>query len=119
MEISLQSRITYKMVHKRRCDMITKEKLHILDGMNYSRLQELHQRYGKELTEEEFARYFLDIDWRSYYNLQSGRRDETVILEREFYLEDEIDEIENVFIEESGLTPNDKINYTSVFQIIK
>lgn len=114
MEISLQSRITYKTVHKRRCDMITKEKLHILDGMNYSRLQELHQRYGKELTEEEFARYFLDIDWRSYYNLQSGRRAETVILEREFYLEDEIDEIENVFIEESGLTPNDKINYETI-----
>lgn len=117
MEIFLQSKINYKSVHEQREKMIVAEKLHIKDEIEYSKFTELHQKYAPDISEEEFARYFLDIDYTSYYRLQSGIRKTSTILEREFYTEEEFDEIEKIVIEECGLQPNSSINYERLIEL--
>lgn len=117
MEISLQSKINYKSVYKQREKMIEEERLHIKDEIEYARFVELHKKHAPEISEEDFARYFLDIDYTSYYRLQSGIRKTSIILEREFYVEEEFDEIEKQIIEEYGLQPNSSINYEKLIEI--
>lgn len=110
MKLSLQKRINYKTARERRKMMIQNEKLHILDSITYDAFLVLYKKYASSISEVEFARYFLDIDWRSYYNLQSGLRKTTSILEREFYDDIEFDAIQKRIIDEEGLRPNDKID---------
>lgn len=103
MELLLQKRISYQTTHSRRRKMIEEQGLHIKDKINYVRLQELHERYAPELTEVDFARYFLDIDYLVHYKLKSGDKDNVIILEREFYREEEFDEIEEKIREKIDL----------------
>ena len=117
MEISLQSKINYKSVYSQREKMISEEKLHIKDEIEYARFTEFHKKYAPEISEEDFARYFLDIDYISYYRLQSGIRKKSIILEREFYVEEEFDEIERQVMEECRLEPNSSINYERLVEI--
>lgn len=117
MKLSLQKRVNYETVLESRNYMIETEKLHILDSITYEAFLALHQKYAPTISEVEFAKYFLDIDWRSYYNLQSGLRKTTTILEREYYTDSEFDNIQARIISEEGLKTNDKINYERLLQL--
>lgn len=117
MEITLQSKINYKSVHERRTNMITEQKLHIQDSITYDSFKQLYQIYGMKLEEQEFAKYFLDIDYRSFYNLQSGLRNTTQILEREYYSYEELDRIDEQILLNSGLKPKDKIGYEELIDL--
>ncbi len=110
MKLSLQSKITYQSTHNKRRFMIRKENLHIEDEIEYSRFQKLYEEYGNGLTQKEFAKYFLDIDYASYYRLQAGIRGTSTILTREFYQEEELEEIRKSVLEDTGLKKGDTLN---------
>lgn len=111
MEISLQNKINYLSIHAEREKMILEQKLHIKDNIEYSRFKELHDKYAPQISEKDFARYFLDIDYIAYYKLQTGINQTSTILEREFYLDEEFDDIERRVIEEYKLQQGNSINY--------
>lgn len=119
MNLSLQKRVNYESVLEQRKCMIETEKLHILDGITYEAFLALHKKYAPTISELEFAKYFLDIDWRSYYNLQSGLRKTTNILEREYYIDSDFDDIQARIINEEGLKTNDKIDYNRLLELHK
>ena len=93
MELSLQPKYSYKKLYNKSEEMIIKEKLHIQDSITYMQFESLYKKYGSGLSEKDFAKYFLDIDYASYYKLQSKYRKTAIILEREFYLDEEFEEI--------------------------
>lgn len=76
MELSLRKKVNYQNTRMDREFMIRQEKLHILDSITYDYFLILYHDYSgsNDMSEEEFAKYFLDIDWRSFYNLSTGRR---------------------------------------------
>ena len=117
MKLSLQKRVNYLTVQDTRKVMIKTENLHISDSITYEEFFRLYQKYSYGISEVEFAKYFLDIDWRSFYNLQTGRRETSVILEREFYADSEFDIIQERIVSEEGLKPNDKINYDKLLEL--
>lgn len=110
MELSLQSKISYKKIYNKRRFMLKKEHLHIEDELDYIRFQKLYEEYGEGLTQKEFAKYFLDVDYASYYRLQAGIRDTSTILTREFYQEEELEKIRKAVLEDTGLKRGDTIN---------
>ena len=119
MRLSLQKSVNYKTVQDRRKYMIQTEKLHIQDSISYEAFLELHRKYGGSISEVEFAKYFLDLSWSSYYKLQSGLRDTSSILEREFYEDYEFDEIQTRIIKEESLKIGDKVNYERLAELHK
>lgn len=116
-EMSLQRKINLEKIYPQRNKMISEYKLHIQDSISYEKFKELYSKYGNGLVEEEFAKYFLDIDWRSYYNLQRGYRETSTILERQYYEYSDLDLLEEKFLSQSKLKPNDKINYEQVVEL--
>ena len=90
--------------------MIEIEKLHIQDTINYEIFKKLHLKYASEMDETDFARYFLDIDWPAWYKLSTKLRNETVILEREYYSYKELQEIKEKIIKECTFKTTRMIN---------
>lgn len=117
MKLSLQKSVNYKTVQDRRKFMIQTEKLHIQDRISYEAFLALHRKYGGSISEVEFAKYFLDISWASYYKLQAGIRDSATVLEREFYEDYEFDDIQNRIIKEEELKIGDKIDYDRLVEL--
>lgn len=116
MELSLQPRYSYKKLYNKREEMIIKEGLHIQDAVTYVQFEALYKKYGYGLSEKDFAKYFLDIDYASYYKLQSKQGKTSIILEREFYLDEEFDEIRNQ-ISKLGLKKKDRLNYEKLIEL--
>ena len=85
-----------------RQEMIEKEKLHINDSINYEKFLELYNEYGKELSQEDFARIYLDISISNYYNLKSKK--EIKILKEEEIEDEYICRIKLYIIKNLGLT---------------
>lgn len=119
MELSLQSKINYKNLSVRRKEMITAENLHIQDAINREAFFYLYEKYGKDMSEKDFARYFLDIDYTSYYRLQSKMRDTAIVLTREFYLDEELDEMRKRLLEETGIQPKSQINNEKLLELYR
>ena len=116
MELSLQPKYSYKKLYNKREEMIIKEKLHIQDSITYMQFESLYKKYGSGLSEKDFAKYFLDIDYASYYKLQSKYRKTAIILEREFYLDEEFEEIRKQVLN-LGLTKKDRLNYKKLVEL--
>lgn len=114
MEISLQKTTNYQTTNLLRKRMIREEKLHIEDSIDYEKFQYLYKKYAPELEEREFAKYFLDIDFSAWYKLQSKERKNAVILKREYYIDEEFDEIENIMKEDCNLYSISSINYDTL-----
>ena len=119
MELSLQPKLNYKSLQNRRKIMILEENLHIQDSINYEQFSGLYEKYGKDMSQKDFARYFLDIDYASYYRLQSGIRGTSTSLTREFYLDEELDEIRKKILEETGIKPKSQINNEKLLELYK
>lgn len=117
MELSLQSKMNLKVVFEKRENMINNEKLHINEKMDYQKFLELYKKYGGELTEKEFAKYFLDIDTKKLYALQAEKIKEVCILNREYVSDEEINEIRNNVISYYELKEGDKIDYKTFEQM--
>ena len=113
MNLSLQSKTNLKVVFDRREKMIIAEKLHINEKIDYQKFLELYEKYGDRLTDVEFAKYFLDIDNKKYYLLQSGKVNQTFILNREYVSDEEILETRNNVISYYNLQEGEKIDYDS------
>lgn len=103
MELSLQSKLRTSEILNKRSEMIKKEKLHINDGINYERFQELYNKYGNGLEEKAFAYAFLDIDDLKYANLVKGQSSQTAILAREYVSNEDFQTIRTRLIEGYGL----------------
>lgn len=82
-ELSLQRRISLKTTFYLRQQMICKESLHIDEEISLEQFNKLYQKYSNGISKEEFARCFLDIDYKANYNLQKGYIKKTGILSRE------------------------------------
>lgn len=119
MEISLQPKLNYKSLYTRRKVMISEEKLHIQDAISREQFFRLYEKYGKDMSQKDFAKYFLDIDYASYYKLQAQIRDTAVALTREFYLDEELDEIRIRLLVETGIKPKDQINNERLLDLHK
>ena len=98
-----------------RQEMIEKEKLHINDSINYEKFLELYNEYGKELSQEDFARIYLDISISNYYNLKSKK--EIKILKEEEIEDEYICRIKLYIIKNLGLTKETPITYEQFQQI--
>lgn len=117
MEISLQRDINYYSIHTQRRNMIYAENLHMLDKITYDRFKQLYFKYAPNIDEKDFARYFLDIDYISYYKLLT-RKSESSILEREFYREEEFSKIAyRIFIEKEF--KNISVDYETLINLHK
>ena len=94
--------------------MITKEKLHINNKIEYEKFLELYRKYGDGVDEKDFAKYFLDIPYQKHYYLQCGKSKSTPVLSREYVSPREIERIKeyvNNFIYDFKLT---QVNYEIV-----
>lgn len=118
--LSLQKKINLEKIYPTRNKMILEHKLHIQDSITYEEFKKLFNQYGNGIISEiEFARYFLDIDYRSWYNLQSGYRETTSILERQYYEYSELDLLEENFLSKTDFKPGDKIDYQELLELHK
>lgn len=117
--LSLQREINLEKIYSIRNKMISEHKLHIQDSISYDQFKVLFNKYGNWLNEVDFARYFLDVDYRSFYNLKSGLRETTSILERQYYEYSDLDEIEMNFLQNTNFKPNDRIDYEELLNLHK
>ena len=58
MKLSLQKKINARTVYHKRKEVIFRERLHINDTISYNKFEMLYQKYGTDMKENEFARYF-------------------------------------------------------------
>lgn len=114
MELSLQSRKDYKSMRLIRKMMITKEKLHINDKIDYERFLELYKKYGNSVDEKDFAKYVLDIPYHKHYCLQCGKTKITPILSREYVTSKEIEEIKKYVMSDINYFGFSHVNYEIV-----
>ena len=66
MQNLLETKTNFQSIRKDRKTMIEEQRLHIGDMLTYTRFKTLYNQYSNQISEEEFARYFLDIDYISY-----------------------------------------------------
>lgn len=106
MYLSLQSRKRRKMDWVRRNNLIRTEKLHIEDDITKSQFLELYKKYGNGFSDQEFAKYFLDIPTMKAYYLLCGKIKTTPILTLEYISPQKIEEIRNEvrkYLEENNI----------------
>lgn len=117
MKFSVEKNINVKKRQLKvlRQEMIEKEKLHINDSINYEEFLELYNKYGKGLSQEDFARIYLDISIDNYYNLKNKRR--LNILKQEEIEDEYICRIKLYIIKNLGLTKGKPITYEQFQQI--
>ena len=117
MELSLQRKVNAKKIFARREEMIYRERLHMDDEISYEQFCKLYEKYGKDMNEKDFARYFLDLYYEEHYTLQIGKVKKSRILTQEFVTEQEIVAIRNRVIEEYQLTPGKPLGYEPIVQM--
>ena len=117
MKLSVQSKFNGINTYEKRKEMIDKEKLHMEDKIDYEAFLRLFEKYGQGFTEEEFAKYFLDMTYNNVYYLRIRKTKETRILCREYVSDDEISQIKNDVLLYYGLKPYDKLNYDEIKEI--
>ncbi len=112
MELSLQKKVNRRTVAKERETLIQAEKLRIGQKLNYEQFQELYKKYGANYSEEDFAKYFLDIEYSrlSAIHSESGQ-ESTFILAQELITEEELARCKRSVAGFYELTPNSKIYY--------
>lgn len=106
--VEKKSSVIARNLELRRKTMIKEEKFHINDSITYNQFLELYSKYGSDLSEEEFAKVFLDLKKPDLYNL---KKDRCRILKKE-----NIDEVEIAFlklelIKRLNLTKGKEISY--------
>ena len=85
MQNLLETKTNFQSIHEARKTMIGEQRLHIGDMLTYIRFKMLYNQYSNKISEEEFVRYFLDIDYMSYYKLSRGLKNAVTILTKEYY----------------------------------
>lgn len=95
MYLSLQSRQRRKIDWVKRANLIKNEKLHIGDDITQQQFLELFKKYGEGFSDQEFAKYFLDIPTMKCYYLWCGKIKTTPILTLEYVSPQKIEEIRN------------------------
>lgn len=90
MQNPLDTKINYQSIHEVREIMIREQRLHINDMITYLKFKMLHNQYACQISEEEFARYFLDIDYMAYYKLSRAQKNVVTILTKEYYEQSEL-----------------------------
>lgn len=90
MQNLLETKTNFQSIHEAKKTMIGEQRLHIGDMLTYIRFKMLYNQYSNKISEEEFARYFLDIDYMSYYKLSRGLKNAVTILTKEYYEKSEI-----------------------------
>ena len=90
MQNPLETKINFQSIHEARKIMIREQKLHINEMITYLKFKMLHNQYASQISEEEFARYFLDIDYITYYKLSRGTKKNVTILTKEYYEQSEL-----------------------------
>lgn len=112
MELSLQKKVNRRTVAKEREALIQSEKLRINQKLDYAKFQELYQKYGQNYSEEDFAKYFLDIDYSRLLAIRSkSKAESTYILTQEIITEEELTHLKKAVAGFYELTPNSKIYY--------
>jgi len=76
-----------------------------LDGysgklIDYSELQQLHQKYGSQMPEEKFAKHVLDLNDTSYIQVKSGKRKVFILKSLQNKALEEVDKIQELLIQE-------------------
>ena len=99
---------------KLRKEMIKKEKFHINDLIDYEQFLKLHQLYGQELSESEFASSFLDLSINDLYSLKKNR---CKILKNEEISDSEIISLKLKMIREQNLKNGQSLSYEEVEEL--
>ena len=93
MGLSIQGKINYSNTRKQRINFIKSERLHMFDRITYADLVRMHQFYDQDISEKDFAKYYLDISLDVYQKLSKDPEKKCEILRREPITEDDIKRI--------------------------
>lgn len=93
MGLSIQGKINYSNTRKQRINFIKSERLHMFDRITYADLVRMHQFYAQDISEKDFAKYYLDISLDVYQKLSKDPKKKCEILRREPITEDDIKRI--------------------------
>ena len=118
MQNPLETKINFKSVHEARKIMIKEQRLHINDMITYVSFKLLHDQYASQISEEEFARYFLDMDYMTYYKLSRGQKNIVTILTKEYYEPSEILDIKKTVYSLEGYNFSN-IDYNELVRLHK
>lgn len=99
MKLSLQKKLNLREIYNQRAQLIKELNLHISDTITYAQFLEIYKKYGKNLEEKVFAKYYLDIETNKFYCLSSGKAKTTSILTREYVSKEELDEMRAKVVE--------------------
>lgn len=94
--------IDYEYCRKLRKEIIEEYKLHIKDFINYQQFLEIYRKYGKPLTEKDFAFVILDITPGNLNNIKYTQNARARILMNEVILSEEITLLRNFFKQYEG-----------------
>lgn len=108
MEVTIKSKFMSKEILEKRKQMIENENLHIKDKLSKEAFKTLYKKYGSGFIERDFAGFFLDIDEVRYYNLDTEKSAETIILSYEYISNEEFEIIRNQVVEAYNLKHGEK-----------
>lgn len=106
-----------KNYSSKRKHLISSEKLHIDDQIDYQRFEELYTKYGSNLDEKEFAQYLLDIEYTKIRDLKRGKNKVTTILSKEYVSPKELEEIKQNLVSSYNLTPKSTVSYDTIMEM--
>lgn len=120
MELSLQKKVNRMTVAKEREAFIQAYKFRIGQKLSYKQFKDLYRRYSDRYSEEDFAKYFLDIEYSKLAAMRKGSGQEnTFILTQELITEEEISRYRRAVVGFYDLTPNSKIYYENFEEMYK
>jgi len=113
------SRYAYNMdsVFKLRENVITREKLHISQEINYSRFKELYIKYAGPLSEELFAEEILDLTVDSLKNMRNGGNG--IILTNIAISEEFVFRLRDIIASENDFRQNQEISLEKIEELYK
>lgn len=117
MKLSLQKKLNLNEIYKLRDNLIKELSLHINDSITYSQFLEIYKKYGNDLEDKVFAKYYLDIETNKFYELSSGKCKTTSILTKEYVSKDELDKIREKVIESIKNNNKTDISYDELIEL--
>lgn len=118
MELSMQKKVNRRTTASLRQTIIENEKLHIGQKMNYEQFQDLHNRYGMDYSEKDFARYCLDIEEARLSAMHSeSKQSSSYILTQEVVTEEEYEQLKSKVKAYFELDETSKIYYENFEQM--
>lgn len=100
-------------IRKKQNEIISAERLHIGDTITLEEFYKLYEKYGKEISEGDFATKILQISSKSRFNaFKSGKNEYTTILEKYIYNPESEYKLRAYVIKKENLHIDDTIDYT-------